>query len=249
MVNPIQQYSQLGIMLFLNSKGNIGFKAPYGVLLDNMKQEIKNNKQQIIEYLKAQQSTSTIRSEDILNEGIYKKQIYEQLPELWKFALHQTIARNKPSTVSSDKWHTIITQINLWLNNNLMQLKEIIAKGWTLQEIFSCHKISPQRRYDNFGLLMLLNNNDTIEQITVNNITIKTASGVIQNFYKMSKIYSDKDNYFKMLNPNSIYAIELFKEEDCIATEERAAIMEYDGMLTKEKAEMQALQQIKASIS
>ena len=46
----IEEYQKMGIELFLD-KENLKFKAPKGVMTSEIKEVLKKNKQQIIEYL------------------------------------------------------------------------------------------------------------------------------------------------------------------------------------------------------
>ncbi len=106
----------------------------------------------------------------------------KDLPLVWQLALAKTLNRPRPSKIIEDKWFAIIAQIHQWLNQDIGQLKKIIADGWTIQDIFGCHYANPQR-LDHMGLLLLLQDK-TIERVNMGAITLKTSAGAMQCFYK-----------------------------------------------------------------
>lgn len=100
------------------------------------------------------------------------------LPEPWQLTLTNALTRSCPAKISSNKWGAIIKQLQLWIEQP-EQLQEIIAKDWSLKNIFGCHLTHPLIRYDCMGLLMLIQNK-TIIEVSSDWITLKTKSGAIQ---------------------------------------------------------------------
>ena len=164
-ISLIKKYSTLGISLHITPAKKLCYKAPIGIVTVTMKQELYAHKSEIITCLYQQQIECLV------------------LPESWKLALLKTLAGYQPSKITNDRWHAIINQIQLWLNQDLTQLQKIIADGWMIQDIFGCHKRCPERRTDRMGLLMLIQGK-TIERVNMGAIALKTSSGVEQCFYK-----------------------------------------------------------------
>ena len=163
----MKKLSALGIILSLNKSKmkELLYDAPNGVMTDEIKQEIKDNKARII-------------------TCIYQQQIQKlSIPESWKLALVETLESSQLSKITNDRWQAIINQIHLWLNQNSNQLQKIIADGWTIQNIFGCHKLYHEQRTDRMGLLMLIHGK-TIEEVQMGAISLKTLSGAEQCFYK-----------------------------------------------------------------
>lgn len=107
----------------------------------------------------------------------------DALPIGWSDAIKHTIQRKRHEKITEQKWQAIINQIYLWINKDLTQLQKIIKDGWTIQDIFGCHKRCPEQRTDHMGLLMLIQGK-TIERVNMVAIVLKTSSGVGQCFYK-----------------------------------------------------------------
>jgi hypothetical protein len=113
----------------------------------------------------------------------YKSLEERKIPTIWQEAIKHTLQRKRPENITEQKWQAIINQIQLWLNQDLTQLQKIINDGWSIQDIFGCHKRCPERRTDRMGLLMLIQGK-TIERVNMGAIALKTSSGVEQCFYK-----------------------------------------------------------------
>ena len=164
-ISLLKKYSALGIALYITPTKKLCYKAPIGAITVGIKQEIHKYKAEILTCL-------------------YHQQIQQlSIPESWKLALANTLDGSQPSKVNNDRWQAIINQIHLWINQDLTQLQKIINDGWTIQDIFGCHKHCPEQRTDHMGLLMLIQGK-TIERVNMGAIALKTSSGVEQCFYK-----------------------------------------------------------------
>ena len=113
----------------------------------------------------------------------YKSLEEAKIPTIWQELITNTLQRKRPEKITEQKWQAIINQIYLWINKDLTQLQKIIKDGWTIQDIFGCHKRCPEQRTDHMGLLMLIQGK-TIERVNMGAIRLKTSSGAGQCFYK-----------------------------------------------------------------
>ena len=161
----IKKCYESGIVLYPKPLKRLGYKIPSNITNPALKQKIQENKNEILNH--------------IIQEQIERS----SLPGSWKLALTQTLIINYPGQINKDKWEAIQTQVYLWGYQNLPQLQKIIADGWTIQNIFGCHNLHPERRTDRMGLLMLIHDM-TIERVNMGAIALKTSSGAEQCFYK-----------------------------------------------------------------
>lgn len=227
--NLFIKYSALGIVFSIAPLKRLLYKAPKGTITIEIKRELKKHKAEIL-------------------FDLYQEQIRRlNYPEPWNIACLGTLTRPQPKEICDKQWNTVLTQLHRWIGQDSEQLREIIEKKWTLSHIFGCHKVSPQCRYDCMGLLLLIQGK-TIEQIHDDRIVLKTSSGATQTFYKEP---------INLLEGSFLYTIQLapgppsakpiqnvfsqLNEDERMEFEERAAIMEYDGNISRQQAEAQAL--------
>lgn len=145
--------------------------------------ELTSNKDEILQYLRKNEALSSNESQaqsavhniqDLLrNLNEDERMEFEEraaileheggLPRIWAEAFVKLLLRSKPDNISKKRWQTIINQISLLLDVNSSHLKNVIKYGWGIDDIFGCHRITPEQRYDGMGLLMLLQDREIVE--------------------------------------------------------------------------------------
>ena len=94
--------------------------------------------------------------------------------------------RAKPNSITLEKWQEIQNSLEMLTP----YLKDVIAHGWKISDIFGCHPTAPQKRFDVMGLLMLLNEGERIIEITKDAIRMQNKRGTVQSYYR--RFYSSQ---------------------------------------------------------
>lgn len=112
-----------------------------------------------------------------------------KIPYEWAVAILRLNLRQKPLSMSDERWNSIKIALNLLCENNCEILKTIISYDWSIADIFGCYKQQPEKVHYSKGLLMLLN--DGIKIIGVSNRVIKTrnSNGVTQSYSRPCTSY------------------------------------------------------------
>lgn len=112
-----------------------------------------------------------------------------KIPYEWAAAILRLNLRQKPFSMSNERWNSIKIALNLLCENNCEILKTIISYDWSIADIFGCYKQQPEKVHYSKGLLMLLN--DGIKIIGVSNRVIKTrnSNGVTQSYSRPCTSY------------------------------------------------------------
>ena len=103
-----------------------------------------------------------------------------QIPYDWALPIAKIQLRAKPESISEEKWQIIISN----LETLPLYLNDIILHQWTISDIFGCHPIAPEKRFDVMGLLMLLNEGDRIIEVSRDVIRIQGGRGSIAGYYR-----------------------------------------------------------------
>lgn len=103
-----------------------------------------------------------------------------QIPNDWALPIAKIQLRAKPESISKEKWQIIISN----LETLPLYLNDIILHQWTISDIFGCHPIAPEKRFDVMGLLMLLNEGDRIIEVSRDVIRIQGGRGSIAGYYR-----------------------------------------------------------------
>ncbi len=88
--------------------------------------------------------------------------------------------RAKPESITKEKWQIITNNLEMLI----YYLRDIICHKWTISDIFCCHPIAPEKRFDVMGLLMLLNEGDRIIEVSKDVIRIQGGRGSIAGYYR-----------------------------------------------------------------
>jgi hypothetical protein len=107
-------------------------------------------------------------------------QYNDAIPRCWAIAIAKIQLRSRPNSIAQEKWQEIQSALEMLTTC----LKDVIAHGWKISDIFGCHPIAPQRRFDAMGLLMLLNEGDRIIEINNDAIRVQNLRGGTQSFYR-----------------------------------------------------------------
>lgn len=133
----IHGWSNLGITFLLTPEEDLKVLSPDGILTPPLLDELKSRKPEIIQSLREK---------------------YFGLPVSWSNAIEITLTRNTPRNISESRWRDIIQRLKVLIYEEKNHLLKMIAYGWSIEELFGCHKFAPDVRIDGMGLLMLLPN-------------------------------------------------------------------------------------------
>ena len=103
-----------------------------------------------------------------------------QIPYDWALPIAKIQLRAKPKSITKEKWQIIINNLEMLI----YYLQDIILHQWTISDIFGCHPIAPEKRFDVMGLLMLLNEGDRIIEVSRDVIRIQGGRGSIAGYYR-----------------------------------------------------------------
>ena len=103
-----------------------------------------------------------------------------QIPYDWALPIAKIQLRAKPESITKEKWQIITNNLEMLI----YYLRDIIAHQWTISDIFGCHPIAPEKRFDVMGLLMLLNEGDRIIEVSRDVIRIQGGRGSIAGYYR-----------------------------------------------------------------
>jgi len=141
----------------LTQQGNLKVLSPYGVITPFLLDELKAHKTEVLKILLEK---------------------YSGVPVCWSNAIEITLTRNKPKGISESRWRTIVQRLDFLVHKGMPHLLKIIEYGWSLEEVFGCHKFSPDARIDGMGLLMLLHNS-TIAEVHPQKALLTSKNGSI----------------------------------------------------------------------
>jgi hypothetical protein len=103
-----------------------------------------------------------------------------EIPYNWALPIAKIQLRAKPESITKEKWQIITKNLEMLI----YYLQDIIAHQWTISDIFGCHPIAPEKRFDVMGLLMLLNEGDRIIEVSKDVIRIQGGKGSIAGYYR-----------------------------------------------------------------
>lgn len=106
------------------------------------------------------------------------------LPYKWAESIVRLRNYQRPKNIPASSWLEIETSCSMLYDNNFALLKEIIAQGWSLYDIYGCSPSNPYTSFNDMGLLLLLKPTDTIIEIRKECIKIRSKSGSITGFYR-----------------------------------------------------------------
>lgn len=106
------------------------------------------------------------------------------LPYEWAESIVKLRNIERPKSIPASSWEEIETACFMLYDNNFVLLKEIIAKGWSLYDIYGCSPSNPCTSFNVKGLVLLLRPIDVIIEVREECIKIRSYSGSINSFYK-----------------------------------------------------------------
>ena len=106
------------------------------------------------------------------------------LPYEWAEGIVKLHNLERPKNIPASSWLEIETACSMLYDNNFTLLKEIIAQGWSLHDIYGCSPSNPCTSFNDMGLLLLLKPTDTIIEVRKECIKIRSKSGSITGFYR-----------------------------------------------------------------
>jgi hypothetical protein len=112
-----------------------------------------------------------------------------KIPYEWAAAILRLNLRQKPLSMSDERWNNIKTALNLLCENNCKILKTIISYDWSIADIFGCYKQQPEKVYYSKYLLMLLNDGTKIIGVSDRAIKTQNGRGVVQSYNRPCASY------------------------------------------------------------
>jgi len=112
-----------------------------------------------------------------------------KIPYEWSAAILRLNLRQKPLSMSVERWNNIKAALNLLCENNCKILKTIISYDWSIADIFGCYKQQPEKVYSSMGLLMLLNDKTKIIEVSDRAIKTRNSRGVTQSYNRICSSY------------------------------------------------------------
>lgn len=109
------------------------------------------------------------------------------LPYEWAESIVRLRNTENPKNIPASSWLEVETACSLLYDNNFALLKEIIAQGWLIYDIYGCSPSNPCTSFNDMGLLLLLKPTDTIIEVRKECIKVRSKSGSITGFYKSLK--------------------------------------------------------------
>ena len=103
-----------------------------------------------------------------------------EIPYNWALPIAKIQLRAKPESITKEKWQIITKNLEMLI----YYLRDIIAHQWTISDIFGCHPIAPEKRFDVMGLLMLLKEDERITEVSENVIRIQSSRGSKTGYYR-----------------------------------------------------------------
>ncbi len=111
----------------------------------------------------------------------------EGVPEEWLTGLASMARMAAPAGITPTDWEGFVAGATRLLENWGAQLA---ALGWTTADLFAVHRFRPTNRNDCAGLVRFVGHND-VRAVTATTVTLRTASGATQTFYRRTPSDSD----------------------------------------------------------
>lgn len=130
----------------------------------------------------------------------HKEQNKEQqslLPSEWIEAIDILKTRKKPRDIKDERWGQILLRLERFVEQESDHLLKMVEIGWSLQEVFGCHKFAPDVRIDGMGLLMLLGDLP-IAEITSTQAKIRHKDGATTS-YRVGA-YANKSEFCMLMD-------------------------------------------------
>jgi hypothetical protein len=91
----------------------------------------------------------------------------------------------QPKVINDKKWSTLQQVLVYLFSQEYSLLINIIAHGWSIDDIFGCDRNAPDRVFYNMGLVMLLKETDRLDNISNRVILIRNGRGSITSYARL----------------------------------------------------------------
>jgi hypothetical protein len=106
------------------------------------------------------------------------------IPIEWAEAFCKLRRCNRPCDIPMNDWLRMqYNAISLHKKQPKM-LRTIIARGWSLLDVYGCFSLAPIRRFEYMGLLVLKNQQERIVSVSEESIKLQSKGGSVMGFYK-----------------------------------------------------------------
>lgn len=106
------------------------------------------------------------------------------LPYEWAENVVRLRNMERPKNIPASSWLEVKNACSMLYADNFALLKEVIAQGWSLHDIYGCSPSNLCTSFNDMGLLLLLKSTDTIVEVRKECIKVQSKSGSITGFYR-----------------------------------------------------------------
>lgn len=107
-----------------------------------------------------------------------------EIPLEWAEAFCKLRQCNRPYNIPMADWLRIQYNTIALHKKQPEMLRNIIACGWSLLDIYGCFSLAPIRRFEYMGLLILKNQQEGIISVSDSCIELQRKGGCVMGFYK-----------------------------------------------------------------
>ena len=107
-----------------------------------------------------------------------------EIPLEWAEAFCKLRRCNRPCNISMVDWLRIQYNVISLHKKQLKMLRNIIASGWSLLDVYGCCSLAPTKRFEYMGLLIIKNQQERIVSVIEDCIKLQRKGGSVMGFYK-----------------------------------------------------------------
>lgn len=107
-----------------------------------------------------------------------------EIPLEWAEAFCKLRQCNRPSNIPMADWLRIQYNAIALHKKQPKMLRTIIARGWSLLDVYGCFFLAPIRRFEYMGLLVIKTQQERIVLVGEESIKLQRKGGSVMGFYK-----------------------------------------------------------------
>lgn len=107
-----------------------------------------------------------------------------EIPLEWAEAFCKLRRCNRPCNIPMADWLRIQYNAIALHKKQPKMLRNIIACGWSLLDVYGCFSSAPTRRFEYMGLLIIKSQQERIVSVSEDCIKLQRKGGSVMGFYK-----------------------------------------------------------------
>lgn len=107
-----------------------------------------------------------------------------QMPLEWAEAFCKLRQCNRPRNIPMADWLRIQYNAIALHKKQPKMLRTIIARGWSLLDVYGCFFLAPTKRFEYMGLLVIKNQQEGVVSVSDDCIKLQRKGGSAMGFYK-----------------------------------------------------------------